>query len=62
MTEATDILRELLRSGKQLRQRLGLKSTLVRFEMLASKSAKPGAGIGFKRFEHSFGDRNSFGA
>ena len=53
---------DLLLSGKQLRQRLGLKSTLVRFEMLASKSAKPGAGVGFKRFEHSFGDRNSAGA
>ncbi|MEC9029439.1 MAG: sporulation protein, partial [Cyanobacteriota bacterium] len=38
------------------------KSTLVRFEMLASKSAKPGAGVGFKRFEHSLGDRNSAGA
>ena len=53
---------DLLLSGKQLRQRLGLKSTLVRFEMLASKSAKPGAGVGLKRFEHSFGDRNSAGA
>ena len=53
---------DLLLSGKQLRQRLGLKSTLVRFEMLASKSAKPGAGVGLKRFEHSFGERNSFGA
>ena len=53
---------DLLLSGKQLRQRLGLKSTLVRFEMLASKSAKPGAGVGFKRFEQSLGDRNSSGA
>ena len=53
---------DLVLSGKQLRQRLGLKSTLVRFEMLASKSAKPGAGVGRQRFEHSFGDRNSFGA
>ncbi|KZR65880.1 SpoIID/LytB domain-containing protein [Cyanobacteria bacterium 150NLHA] len=53
---------DLLLSGKQLRQRLGLKSTLVRFEMLASKSAKPGAGVGLKRFEHSFGDRKSSGA
>ncbi|KGG27832.1 MULTISPECIES: SpoIID/LytB domain-containing protein [unclassified Prochlorococcus] len=53
---------DLLLSGKQLRQRLGLKSTLVRFEMLASKSAKPGAGVGLKRFEHSFGERNSYGA
>ena len=53
---------DLLLSGKQLRQRLGLKSTLVRFEMLASKSAKPGAGVGLKRFEHSFGERNSSGA
>ena len=53
---------DLLLSGKQLRQRLGLKSTLVRFEMLASKSAKPGAGVGLQRFEQSLGDRNSAGA
>ncbi|KZR77741.1 SpoIID/LytB domain-containing protein [Prochlorococcus marinus] len=53
---------DLLLSGKQLRQRLGLKSTLVRFEMLASKSAKPRADFGLKRFEQSLGDSNSSGA
>ncbi|MFL0754046.1 MAG: SpoIID/LytB domain-containing protein [Prochlorococcus sp.] len=46
---------DLLLSGSELRRRLGLKSTLVSFEMLASKSAKPVSGVLPSRFPSTSG-------
>ncbi|MFL0728432.1 MAG: SpoIID/LytB domain-containing protein [Prochlorococcus sp.] len=52
---------DLVLSGKDLRRRLGLKSTWVRFEMLASKSVPPVSGALHSRFDHSLGSRSTSG-